>query len=189
MSPVVITPYAQLMDVHRMNDAVIFIIIFLSQHPMNSHRLFHTVVMMYEKYRAEALGDLLGISPMAVRVLDVAVCLPGSRIEDVEHLLTSTRARVVSAVFELSGRGLLTYIDPSAECEDIRLYADNAASVREADSFSEIAPVLEAYRRELLGVIDRWSSRSGEMVSKALMSALTKAEFGEPVMTPSSLVH
>lgn len=157
---------------------------------MNSHRLFHTVVTLYEKYRAEAHGDLLGISPTAVRVLDIALCLPGSRIEDVEHLLTSTRAKVVGAVFELSGRGLLKYIDPSAGFEDIRLYAESAAvSIQEADAFRETAPALEAYRGVLLDEIRRWASDSSERTSKTLLSALVKAETGDGPIAPSSFVH
>ncbi|WP_155639473.1 hypothetical protein [Burkholderia multivorans] len=157
---------------------------------MSSHRLFHTVVTLYEKYRAEALGDLLGISPMAIRVLDIVLCLPGSRIEDVEHLLTSTRAKVVSAVFELSGRGLLTSVDPSVGYEDIRLYAEDAATaIQEADVFRETAPALEAYREILLEEIRRWASDSGERTSKSLLSALAKAETGDGVVVPSGPVH
>ncbi|ARL59880.1 hypothetical protein BOC52_25915 [Burkholderia pseudomallei] len=127
---------------------------------------------------------------MAVRVLDIALCLPGSRIADVEHLLTSTRAKVVSAVFELSGRGLLTYIDPSVGFEDIRLYAESAAaSIQEADAFRETAPALEACRRVLLDEIRRWASESSERTSKTLLSALAKAETGDDLIAPSSLIH
>ncbi|KWH26324.1 hypothetical protein WL98_06395 [Burkholderia multivorans] len=127
---------------------------------------------------------------MAIRVLDIVLCLPGSRIEDVEHLLTSTRAKVVSAVFELSGRGLLTSVDPSVGYEDIRLYAEDAATaIQEADVFRETAPALEAYREILLEEIRRWASDSGERTSKSLLSALAKAETGDGVVVPSGPVH
>ncbi|PPK41562.1 hypothetical protein B0G57_12843 [Trinickia symbiotica] len=157
---------------------------------MNSHRLFHFVVTLYEKHRAEALGDLLGISPMAVRVLDIALSLPGSRIEDVEHLLTTSRAKLVSAVFELSGRGLLRYIDPSVGFEDIRLYAESAAaSIQEADWFSEPTPALDAYRLVLQDEIRRWASGSGEAASKALLGALAEADSGDDRTGPLSLAR
>lgn len=127
---------------------------------------------------------------MAIRVLDIVWCLPGSRIEDVEHLLTSTRAKVVSAVFELSGRGLLTSVDPSVGYEDIRLYAeDAAASIQEPDAFRETAPALEAYRQILLDEIRRWAADSGERNSKTLLNALTKAETGDGGVVLSGPVH
>ena len=127
---------------------------------------------------------------MAVRVLDIALCLPGSRIEDVEHLLTSTRAKVVSAVFELSGRGLLMYIDPSVGFEDIRLYAESAgASIQEVDAFRETAPAMEAYRQVLLDEIRRWASDSSQRTPKNLLSALAKAETGDDPIAPSRSVH
>ncbi|MFM0382773.1 hypothetical protein [Paraburkholderia dipogonis] len=151
---------------------------------MNPQRLFHTVITLYEKHRAAAICEQLGISPFAVRVLDVVTCLPGIRIEDVESLLTTTRAKVVSAVFELSGRDLLTHIDPSIGHEDIRLHArSEMLSARVAEQSdaapADLTPALKAYQQKLLDQIAQWTAGSAERTPKALLRASANAEFGE----------
>ncbi|MGU7773677.1 hypothetical protein ACV229_26280 [Burkholderia sp. MR1-5-21] len=157
---------------------------------MDPQRLFHAVVTLYENHRATVLGEQLGISPFAVRVLDIVTCLPGSRIEDVENLLTATRAKVVSTVFELSGKGLLAYIDPSFVHEDMRLYAQHELpSLPEATHQGvvsaedvmpdDLATALETYQRKLLDQIAQWTAGSDERASEVMLQALAKAESGD----------
>lgn len=144
---------------------------------MDPQRLLHTAITLYESHRAIALGGQLGISPFAVRVLDIVICLPGTRIKEVEDLLTSTRAKVISTVFDLVGKGLLMYIDLSSGIEDIQLYVtQEAQEAWHADALStkravsgELAHALQSYQWNLLDQIASWTDKHhSETLRRAL---------------------
>jgi hypothetical protein len=151
---------------------------------MDSQRLLHTAITLYESHRATVLGKRLGIAPFAVRVLDIVTCLPGTRIKDVEELLTTTRAKVISTVFDLVGKGLLTFIDPAFGIEDIQLYITQEAQVagnteilpaKEAVP-AELEMALQAYQWKLLDHIAYWTDKHH---SETLRRALTIGEHGD----------
>jgi len=151
---------------------------------MDPQRLLHTAITLYESHRAIVLGERLGISPCAVRVLDIVNCLPGTRIKEAEALLTTTRAKVISTVFDLAGKGLLTYVDLSSGIEDIQLYVTQLAQeawhadilpAKKAMS-EDVALAMQAHQSKLLDQIAHWTDKQH---SDTLRRTLAIVEHGD----------
>lgn len=147
---------------------------------MDTQRLLHTAITLYESHRAVVLGERLGISPCAVRVLDIVICLPGTRIKEIEDLLTTTRSKVISTVFDLVAKGLLTYIDLSIGIEDIQLYVtQEAQEAWHADILSakrgmpaDLALAMQSYQWKLLDQVASWTDKPHlEMLRRVLAIA------------------